>query len=573
VSWDVLVDAALKSLAVSSLALLLLRLAGRRCAAERAWIAHVGILLALLAPVLATFGPDLEVAWLNPPAAPATEAAAVPSLTAPTPEPARFATVPTSAVAPPSGLSLLAVTYGVVAGVLLLGLVLAIARLVLLQRRAAVLTDQTWLSALAHAQQRMGFKHGAALLVSDDIASPVSWGFFRPTIVLNSRVIEAGDQAEAVIAHELAHVVRLDWANLILARMGAALLWFNPLVWILAREAHQLREEAADDAVLRGAVPGPDYASLLLGVARHENRGALLAAHGVAPGKHSLKRRLVRVLDPDVPRHAVKPGWRAGAGVAALAAAGLVAAFTPVPVATPMREAQRAELAAEAAFHSAPASAAAAEDVTAAIDTPVAETTPAALSEGEAEIATAEAEAEAEAAIEAKAEADMEIEALADAQPAPAAGSATLAMHAGSRRISPEQLTALRIHGATPEWLRALEAEAPNLRDADPDKLIGLAVHKVRPEWLRELRALGYRDLNADQITNMKVHGVSAAYVRELAASGYRDIPVDQLVSMRIHGVDPDFARSMVGPERATEHREPPQRPPSRDAATPPRPG
>src|SRR3546814_2039916 len=91
----------------------------------------------------------------------------------------------------------------------------------------------------------MGFKHGTALLVSEELRSPISWGVLRPTIVLSPHAVAAVGEAEAIIAHELAHVARLDWAKLLAARLACALFWFNPLVWMLARESHQLREEAA----------------------------------------------------------------------------------------------------------------------------------------------------------------------------------------------------------------------------------------------------------------------------------------------------------------------------------------
>ncbi len=70
-----------------------------------------------------------------------------------------------------------------------------------------------------------------------------------------------------VLAHELAHVIHGDWAKLMLSRVATAAFWFNPLAWVLAREAHQLREEAADDAVLAANIAGTDYAELLVGVA------------------------------------------------------------------------------------------------------------------------------------------------------------------------------------------------------------------------------------------------------------------------------------------------------------------
>src|SRR3546814_17676302 len=110
----------------------------------------------------------------------------------------------------------------------------------------------------------MGFKHGTALLVSKELRSPISWGVLRPTIVLSPKAVAASGEAEAIIAHELAHVARLDWAKLLGARIVCAVFWFTPLVWMLARERHPLREEAADAAVLMADLDGPDYATTLV---------------------------------------------------------------------------------------------------------------------------------------------------------------------------------------------------------------------------------------------------------------------------------------------------------------------
>src|SRR3546814_18022050 len=107
----------------------------------------------------------------------------------------------------------------------------AVVRLFAMRGRAEVLGQPSWLSALAEAQRRMGFKHGTALLVSDELRSPISWGVIRPTIVLSPHAVQAVGEAEAIIAHELAHVARLDWAKLLCARLACAPFWFNPLVW------------------------------------------------------------------------------------------------------------------------------------------------------------------------------------------------------------------------------------------------------------------------------------------------------------------------------------------------------
>ena len=215
--------------------------------------------------------------------------------------------------------------------VLLLITVLALGRLLALHARADVLVDGHWLSALARAQRRMGFKHGTALLTSNELASPISWGLVRPVILLNERAVEASGEAEAILAHELAHVARLDWAKLLLARVATALFWFNPLVWLLAREAHQLREETADDAVLASNIADTDYAELLVGVARHECSGLLLGAHGVAPSRSSLARRVARVLDSASPRGPVARPFALGVFVGAVVIAAPLAALTLTP--------------------------------------------------------------------------------------------------------------------------------------------------------------------------------------------------------------------------------------------------
>ena len=120
----------------------------------------------------------------------------------------------------------------------------------------------------------------------------------------------------------------MDWAKLLLARVATALFWFNPLVWMLAREAHQLREETADDAVLAADIPDTDYAQLLVGVARHECPGLLLGAHGVAPSKSSLARRVARVLDGKSVRGPAAGSFAAGVFVGAVMIAAPLAALT-----------------------------------------------------------------------------------------------------------------------------------------------------------------------------------------------------------------------------------------------------
>src|SRR3982751_1566520 len=333
---SVLVGIALKSLLLAGLTLGLLELMKRRSAAERSWVAHIG----LVALVLLAFAPLVLPNWtVETPAmfsqAPTTASSGVQRAAAPiVAAPAATPMVAQPAPAPRFSMSRTAsvmALYAIPAAILLLITLVALARLIALRARADVLVDGHWLSALARAQRRMGFKHGTALLTSDDLASPISWGVMRPVILLNSRAVAASGEAEAIIAHELAHVARMDWAKLLLARIATALFWFNPFVWLLAREAHQLREEAADDAVLAADIADTDYAQLLVGVARHECPGLLLGAHGVAPSRSSLARRVARVLDGKSVRGPVARSFALGVFAGAVLIAAPLAALNLTP--------------------------------------------------------------------------------------------------------------------------------------------------------------------------------------------------------------------------------------------------
>ena len=321
-----LIEMAWKSLALAGLALAALQLMRSRSAAERAFVAHLALLALLLLPVATTALPDFGVA--APPAVARTYASIVPSVeTAPA---ALSAAIPASAPAPAawSATELLLAAYTVPAALLLLMTLLGLARLHRLRARAEVLVDPLWLTALAAAQRRLGLKHGTALLTSDEVDSPVSWGVVRPIIVVDRDAARRPDQAEAIIAHELAHVARLDWPAMLLGRTVSALFWFNPLVALLSRTAHEYSEQAADDFVLRSDVPCTEYAEVLVGAARHcAGRG--LVANGVAPARGSLSRRIGNILDPRRSRLPVRLRWSAACLAGALSLGTALAAVNP----------------------------------------------------------------------------------------------------------------------------------------------------------------------------------------------------------------------------------------------------
>jgi beta-lactamase regulating signal transducer with metallopeptidase domain len=324
VGW--LTELAWKSVLLAALFLLILALANRRSAAEKSLIGDCGLLSLLLLPVTIRWLPPFELA------APQFVESAVERIA-----PTAYAVAAPAASAASAGAAgafdwnaLALALYLLPAAAGIAGLAFSLLRLRQLYARSSVLEDGSWLTALASAQNRVGLKHGTALLISDEINSPISWGVVRPVIMIDPNARSASERAEAIITHELAHVHRLDWLKLIVARVVVALFWFNPLVWVLARRCHQLREEAADDAVLRTPVTKSDYAELLVTAVRHSNSRSMLAVNGVAPSKSSITQRVNHVLDGARPRQAAALKWSAGLVAIALVTNAALAVTQPV---------------------------------------------------------------------------------------------------------------------------------------------------------------------------------------------------------------------------------------------------
>ena len=578
----VLIAIALKSLLIAGLTLGLLQLTRNRSAAERSWVAHIG----LLALVIMAFAP-LVLPSLNietPPMLAAVSevpsAAPIRATTSPLQTPGHEAVAQTSknhsAQAIPSRpqvspLAAATALYAVPAAVLLFITFLALARLVALQARAEVLVDGHWLSALARAQRRMGFKHGTALLTSNELASPISWGVVRPVIVLNSRAVEASGEAEAIIAHELAHVARMDWIKLLLARVATALFWFNPLVWVLAREAHQLREETADDTVLAADIPDTDYAQLLVGVARHDCPGLLLGAHGVAPSKSSLARRVARVLDGKSVRGPVARSFALGVFSGALLVAAPLAALNLTP-ATP----KAAKGAVSLASASEPPSASyptarpmpadlphiIAQGVSTSVSTAMAAVAPVTRSQPDVRLlssggATVESgngttvtrsrdgatvtvyPPDARGLRKMIARASNGATAVTYVDGGDVRVAIADARHAHDRAL--DAVIESRAVGVTPEYIGAMRAAAPRLANLDFNEFTGMRAVGVTPEFAQALVAAGFPSITADGLMEARAVGLTGEYVSAMRSAGVQG-GLDDFVQLRTVGVDPAFA-------------------------------
>lgn len=260
---EALIELGWKSAVIAALALVGDRAMRGRPAAERVFVLRVAVVALLLLPVAMLVLPSLDLALL-----PAPEVA--PQMVRP---PVTVAPISAPAVAP--GIDLAGLFYALGAGAVLLHLAIGVSVLARWTRRGVEAGEPGWNAALARGTARL--RRPVRLLVSGDVASPISWGIAPAWILIDPATLTRVGQADAVVAHEMAHIRRFDWPMLIAARIAVALLWFNPLVWLLNRTLARRGEMAADEVAVRG-IERADYAEALLSFATAP------AARGVATG-------------------------------------------------------------------------------------------------------------------------------------------------------------------------------------------------------------------------------------------------------------------------------------------------
>lgn len=96
---------------------------------------------------------------------------------------------------------------------------------------------------------RPGHARGPRLRSATGLAGPVTVGFWRPLVLVPAALFSGmpAPLLEALLAHELAHVRRLDYLFNLLQSAVEALLFFHPVVWWLSGRLRQERELVADE--------------------------------------------------------------------------------------------------------------------------------------------------------------------------------------------------------------------------------------------------------------------------------------------------------------------------------------
>lgn len=120
-----------------------------------------------------------------------------------------------------------------------------------IEKKGRTVRDDAVLSQMPQLLEELHIKREIPVREYPGAVSPVIAGFLKPVLVLPPEQY-GEEELYFILKHELIHFKRRDvWFKLLLMQTNA-LHWFNPLIWLMHREAVVDMELACDERVVQG---------------------------------------------------------------------------------------------------------------------------------------------------------------------------------------------------------------------------------------------------------------------------------------------------------------------------------
>lgn len=221
----------------------------------------------------------------------------------------REASAPAERCRPWGGVLAALATAGVGVGLVRIGLGLAAVRSC--RRRSVAVSDRDLIALRDELAAALGVARPVEVREARDLPGPAAAGWLRPVVLLPADWRSWGDaERRAVLAHELAHVARGDYAAALLARAAVALHFYHPMVRRIAGRLLLQQEQAADALAARLAGGGAAYLAALSRLALRQDGRPPGWARAFLAGRGTLIRRIAMLREHDSDRGFDRPAPR-----------------------------------------------------------------------------------------------------------------------------------------------------------------------------------------------------------------------------------------------------------------------
>lgn len=443
--------------------------------------------------------------------------------------------------------------------------------------------DEYWLEMVDGLSKRVNINKQIALVESALVRSPVVVGFLKPMVLFPIGAINRlnPQEVEAILAHEIAHVMRHDYIFNIIQSVIEALFYFNPAVWWISANIRAERENCCDDVAIQLCGNSMTYAKSLVVVQEMQYFSASFAMGFAGQRKNQLLLRVQRVLNQSNNKSNVMEKLIATCliifGFVFLSYGG-PKDFLPnfldkmetfssdeTPVSGYWNAAIKDENVSVSfqsksdndkwnwnSTHTFKKSEFSAFPTTES-DFNITREAGTMNFKGKFEgnegygkftfVENADFKAYlAKENIEVTKESDMMMLFKSNIN----RDYVAFLKQNGYNDISKNKLIELGIHGLTKEVLTSYFSTFDK-KYLTLSKLIELKIHGVNNKYVKSLNEAGFVDVPLNQVIEAKIHGISSEYLADLTSSGYKPTSLREVIEFKIHGVNGDFIKKMKG--------------------------
>ena len=169
-----------------------------------------------------------------------------------------------------------------------------------IQAAARLEPESRWQSLADGVAARLGIRRRFSVVDSVRVATPTVVGWLQPIVMLPIAALAglSPRQVEAILAHELAHIRRHDFAINLLQTLAETVLFYHPAVWWVSTRIRVEREHCCDDVAVAVCGDATDYAAALTELASWSMGQPPLAMAATGGRLLTRVRRLLRLSEP-----------------------------------------------------------------------------------------------------------------------------------------------------------------------------------------------------------------------------------------------------------------------------------
>lgn len=167
-----------------------------------------------------------------------------------------------------------------------------------IKKRAAAVRDDRILNRISEIKDELCIRRAIYAVSLPEADSPMITGFLKPVLILPEDQYTSGELF-FILKHELVHWKRGDLYKKLLFIAANAAHWFNPLIWLMRKEASVDMELSCDERVTQGAdyAVRKAYTETLLSTLQRRRAAKTALSTQFYGGKKIMKKRFKNILN------------------------------------------------------------------------------------------------------------------------------------------------------------------------------------------------------------------------------------------------------------------------------------